>query len=92
MSELRLHMKDVHELVLARAAHHAGSSDLCEQFHRVKGSAGLFGHETMGEIAAAIEQKLSANSCTLPELKAELERFEQEVRRVIDDWPENIDG
>ena len=92
MSELRAQMQEVHALVSSSVTESGDQHELREQFHRVKGSAGLFGYDEVGEIAGEIEQKLLAATCSLPELKAELERFEAEVRRVIEDWPEGLDG
>ena len=53
-----------------------------ERFHKVQGSAGLFGHDDLGEIALQIEQKLQSTRLPLSALTEDLNNFVATSKRI----------
>jgi HPt (histidine-containing phosphotransfer) domain-containing protein len=72
------------------AAIHSGKTDLCEnlpqQVHRLAGSAGIFGFESLGQAAAVVDRYLIANSPgpgNLSELASMLQILLNEIDDII---------
>ena len=67
-----------------------GKADLCEnlfqQVHRLAGSAGSYGFESLGQAAAVLDRYMIANSPEpgdLPELASMLQKLLDEIDKII---------
>lgn len=73
-----------------RTAVRSGETDLCEklfqQVHRLAGSAGSYGFESLGMAASVVDRYLIANSpgvTDLPELESLLQKLLNEIDAII---------
>lgn len=83
LTELRSHVEWVQELRERGIPDQAEYSLLQQQFHKVHGSAGLFGLNAVGELAYSLEKALGSGVATIDELSDDFRLFEQAALQIV---------